>query len=259
MKKRSLFVLLLIAIVSIGMLSSCSSTSSDEPHYSDQDFIKSVSKGLEARWKLQDGQKDSNATESMREAIQTELDAVEEYKTATFEDSILQEKALKYINILNDCLENVEYFNATDGYDKWLDVYNQRTIILKDFADNYGLTVSDKYKTNLDELVANGKAAGEEANKKEAMQKIVDKIEFELKEDDGYGWKTYGAVIDNTSDYDIESISIDVSLLDKDGVIVGTQYTSADNVSKGQKAKIEFSTDKEFDRMELILNWFEAK
>lgn len=259
MKKKSIFVLLLIAIISFGMLASCSSTSSDEPHYSDQDFIKSVSKGLEARWKLQDGQQDSSATESMREAIQTELDAVQEYKTATFEDSVLQEKALKYINILNDCLENVEYFNASQGYEKWQDVYNQRTIILKDFADNYGLTVSDKYKTNLDELVANGKAAGEEANKKDAMQKIVDKIEFELKEDDGYGWRTYEAVIDNTSDYDIESISIDVSLLDKDGVIVETAYVSADNVSKGQKAKVEFSTDAEFDRMELILNWFEAK
>ena len=260
MKKKAVLLLMLIAIVSIGMLASCSSGSSgDEPNYADQDFIKSVSKGLEARWKLQDGQKDSSATESMREAVQTELAAVEEYKSATFEDSVLQEKALKYINILNDSIENVEYYNSSNDYQKWSDVYDQRTMILKDFADNYGLTVSDKYKSNLDELVANGKTAGEQTVKKEAMQKLVDSIEFELKEDDGYGWRTYEAIIENNTDYDIENLSLDLSLLDKDGVIVKTEYASVDNVSKGQKARLEFTTDEEFDRVEPIINYFEAK
>jgi len=91
------------------------------------------------------------------------------------------------------------------------------------------------------------------------MQKLVDSIEFELKEDDGYGWRTYEAIIENNTDYDIENLSLDLSLLDKDGVIVKTEYASVDNVSKGQKARLEFTTDEEFDRVEPIINYFEAK
>ncbi len=258
MKRKSLFVTLLIAVLSFGVLASCSSSSSGEPQYADQAFIKSISKGLEARWKLQDSQADSSTVESMREAIQKELDAVEEYKSAAFEDSVLQEKALKYINVLHDSLDNVEYFAATEGYEKWLDVYNERTIILKDFVDNYGLTVSDKYKTSLDELVANGKTAGADKTHKEALEKIVNNLEFKLVEDD-YGWKTYEAIFENSTDFDIVSISIDISLLDADGVIVETNYASVDNVSQGQKAKLEFSTDAEFEKIDPIMDWYEVK
>ena len=259
MKKKSLFVFLLIAIVSLGVLASCSSTSSDEPHYSDQDFIRSVGKGLEARWSLQDTQSDSNTLESIKAAVQKELDAVADYQSASFEDSVLQEKAIKYINVLNKSLENAEYYVSTDEYDKWSEIYDERTIIIKDFVDNYGLTVSDKFKDRLDELVANGKTVGAANAQKEAVQKIVDALEFEVTEDDGYGWKTYTAIFENTTDYDIIDLDLDVSLLDEDGVIVENQYTYADNVSKGQKAKMEFSTDKSFDRYELIINYLEAK
>ena len=257
MRKNKVLLLLLIAVFSFGILAGCSSSSSGEPNYSDKDFIKSVGKGLEARWKLQEKQTE-DTVENLKAAIQAELDAVAEYKDASFEDSVLQEKALKYINVLNDSLENVEYYFASEGYEKWQESYDQRTMLIKDFADNYELTVSDKYQKTLDELLANGKAASAKTAQKEAMDKLVSNLEFELKED-SYGWKTYEAVLDNTSEYDITSLSLDVSLLDKDGVIVETAYASADNVAKGQKAKLEFSTDKEFERMETIVNYFEAK
>jgi len=257
MKKKSLVSLLLITLLLIGSFSACSS-SGGGGKASDEAFIKSVSKGLEARWKLQDGQKDSNTVDSMREAIQTELDAVSEYSSATFEDSVLQEKAIKYINVLKDCLDNVEYFVSTEEYDKWEEIYDQRTILIKDFVDNYGLTVSEKYQPNLEELVANGKTAGAQAAQKEAIEGLVKKLEFEQVEND-YGWSKYEAVLDNTTDYDIVHLQLDISLLDAEGVIVKTEYASVDNVAKGQKAKVEFSTDAEFDRIEPIINWLEAK
>lgn len=258
MKKKSIITLIIMIVASLSLLASCSSGSSDEPQYADKDFIKSVEKGLEARWKLQDSQGDSNTVEDMREALQTELDAVASYQTAEFEDSVLQEKALKYINILNDCMDNVEYYGSDDQYQKWLDVYDQRTIIIKDFVDNYGLTVSDKYKENLDELVANGKTAGAQAEQKEAIEKLVKGLNFELKENE-YGWKKYEAVLENTTDYDIKSLSLDIGLLDSDGVIVETAYGDVQNVSKGQKAKVEFETDAEFEKIEPVVNYFEAE
>ena len=258
MKKKALFVLLLLVVFSFGILASCSSSSSDEPKYADKDFIKSVSKGLEARWKLQDAQTD-DSVENLKKAIQAELDEVAEYKNATFEDSVLQEKALKYINVLNESLENAEYYKSVDEYQKWGDIYDQRTIILKDFVDNYELKVSDKYQSTFDELIANGKTAGAKTAQKEAIQKIVDNLEFELKEDDGYGWKKYEAIFENTTEYEIVELGLDLSLLDEDDVIVATEYAHVDNVSKGQKAKVEFSTDKSFERIEPIINYLEAK
>lgn len=258
MKKKSIVVLVLAAILSFGMFTSCSSSSSDEPHYADQDFIKSVSKGLEDRWALQDSQKDETSVDSMREAVQTELDAVEEYKTATFEDSVLQEKALNYINVLHECLDNVEYFASDDQYEKWEAVYDQRTILIKDFVDNYGLTVSEKYKSNLEELVANGKTVGAKNEQTEAIKKIVDDLDFEVEKEE-YGWKTYSAVFENTTDYEIVDLSLDVNLLDSDGVIVDTQYVSAENVAKGQKARLEFETEKSFEKYETTISFLEAK
>ena len=259
MKKKPI-ILMLIAIFTIGMLASCSSGSGDEVKYADQDFMKSLAKGLEARWDIkqkQDAEGDQTV-QGLKDCIQAELDEVEQYQSATFEDTVLQEKALGYINVLKNSMEVAEYCYATEGYEKWTDVYDQRTMMLKDFADNYGLTVRDKYKDTFDELMANGKAATAKTAQKEAVQKLVDNLEFELIEN-SYGWKKYEAILDNTSDYDITHLSLDISLLDADGVIVDTGYADVENISKGQKARVEFSTDAEFETMEPIINYFEAE
>lgn len=257
MKKKSFISLLLIALLLIGTLSACSSSGGGEKT-ADKDFIKSVGKGLEARWAITDA-KEELTVEDMKKAIQVEIDAVEKYKSASFEDSVLQEKALGYINILNESMENVEYFFSTDeGSLKWDDIYNQRTMMIKDFVDNYGLTVSDKYQKDLDELVANGKTAVAQAQQKEAIEGLIKKLEFEQVEND-YGYKKYEAVLDNTTDYDIVTLELDISLLDSAGVIVATEHSYIENVSKGQKAKVEFQTDAEFERIEPIISWLEAK
>jgi len=257
MKRKSFISLLLITLLLIGSFSACSSSGGGEKA-ADKDFIKSVGKGLDARWNIQYADEDDDSIDTLRKAIQAEYDAVEEYKSASFEDSVLQEKALKYINVVNDCIENVEYARSTDEYQKWLDIYNERTIIIKDFVDNYGLTVSDKNKKYLDELVADGKTAGAQAEQKEAIEGLVKKLEFEQIEND-YGWKKYEAILENTTDYDIVHLQLDISLLDSEGVIVSTENASADNVAKGQKARVEFSTDAEFERIEPIIDYLEAK
>lgn len=254
MKKVKVLAILMTVILAIGAMAACSS--SDEPKYSDKDFMKSLAKGLEDRWDI--SEKGDNTVESYKNCIQAELDQVEQYQSATFEDSVLQEKALAYINVLKDSMDNVEYAFSDDNYDKWSDLYDKRTMMIKDFVDNYELKVGSKYQDTLDELVANGKSAGVQADQKEAIEKLVSGLTFEMIEND-YGWKKYQAVLENTTDYDIEELGLDVSLLDKDGVIVATEYASADNVSKGQKAKLEFETDQEFDKYELVVNYFSAK
>ena len=151
MKKKSIFIVLLIAVLSVAMLSACSS-SSDEPSYSDKAFISSLAKGLEARWAIIDknGEDHEDTVQDYKDFIQAELDQVEKYQSAAFEDTTLQEKALAYINVLKESMENVDYAVSDTDYDKWSEVYDKRTIMIKDFVDNYGLTVSSKYQDELD-------------------------------------------------------------------------------------------------------------
>lgn len=257
MKRKSIFTILLIAIVSICMLSACGGASGGEPKPADQDFMKSLAKGLENRWDVSDSLTE-NTVQGYKDCIQAELDQVEQYQSATFEDTTLQEKALAYINVLKESMENVDYAFSDTDYQKWSDIYDKRTIMIKEFVDTYGLKVSDKYQKTLDELVANGKTAGVAATQKEEIEKLVSKLDFEVTKED-YGWKTYQAVLENTTEYNIKNLSLEISLLDADGVIVSTQYCNADNVSKGQKARLEFETDETFDKYEVVLDWFEAE
>lgn len=232
MRKVLLSGIILLFVVSMVLLTGCSGGSSgSDVKYADQDYLKSMAKGLENRWALNDRDEGKEITVAMmKEYIQTELDQVTQYESATFEDTQLQQKALEYINVLKESLEKVDYYVSNDHYEEWADVYDRRTVIIKEFVDNYGLTVNSKYQDTLDELLANGNAVSAENDKRAAFEKIIKDLNFEVKEDDGYGWKTYAAVFENTTDYDVESISLDISLLDSDGVIVSTEYASLDNV-----------------------------
>lgn len=156
MKKMGI-VLMLIASLAVGIMVSCSSGGSSEVKYSDEDFIKSLAKGLEARWDI--GLKQSNegkekpTVQGYKECIQAELDQVEQYQDAAFEDNILKEKAQAYINMLNESMDNVEYAVSETEYQKWADIFNQRTLMIKDFVDNYGLTVDSEHQKLLDEVL----------------------------------------------------------------------------------------------------------
>lgn len=254
--KSAISVMLVIGIF---FLSSCSSNST--PKYADKAFIQSMSKGLEARWALTDKDEEKKITvEMMNGYIQAELDQVTKYESATFEDTKLQEKALKYINCLKDSKENVNWYFSDnfEEMEKWEKIKNTRSVLIKDFVENYGLTVSEKYQSTLDEFLATGKSVENKESEKAAVQKLVDDLEFKKVKEE-YDWITYQADLINTSNYDIESVSVDISLLDKEGTIIETQYASAENVSKGQKAKMKFSTDTKFDKIKVVLNYYEIK
>lgn len=264
LKKTLLSILLLSLIAGLCALLGCSSSSpassSDEVHYADKDFIASLSKGLEARWSLTDQEEDDSATtiKQMQSYIQAELDELTQYETATFEDTKLQEQALKYINVLKDSYDNVNYSISDKDTDKWQEYVDERSVLIKDFVENYGLTVSEKHQAILDEFIADGISVETKSAEEKAMKKLVKSLDFELAEDDGYGWKTYIATLDNTSDYDIKDISVDVNLLDKEGTIIATEYASARNVAKGKKAKLEFNTDEDFKKIEKTLSYYEV-
>lgn len=97
----------------------------------------------------------------------------------------------------------------------------------------------------------------ETEDKESAVKSLVDSIQFQMVNDDGYGYKTYQAIVENTTDIDFETFSVNINLLNGEGVIVESFYDSVTNFGKGVKAQLEFSTDKEFASTQVVADWWE--
>ena len=276
MKKAT--VLLASCMIGTGLLfTGCSgsqqeSKQEEEIHYADEDFVKDMAKGLEARWTLneQDESKEgydaidlqsSEYKVMMISYINAELDCIGKYKDEKFEDSKLQEEAISYINLLNDHIEICDYI-PVDYYGKYLEefqpIYDGRSKIIQDMADNYGVTVSDKFQSNLDEFKTNSKLVQEKDAQEQAIDSMLSNITFEEVPDEYAGdWKTYQGVVENTTGSDFSTFAVNINLLNADGVIVETAYDQVSNFTNGAKAQFEFSTDKEFTSTEVTVQYYE--
>lgn len=262
---------LIIIGLSCLALSGCASEEpvAEEPTYADQDFISDMSKGLQARWKLnkEDEAKEGydeilvnseEYQEMMNNYIQAELDYVEKYQNEKFEDSNLQEVAVEYVNLLKQHKDACQYM--TVDYDKYLEefqpVYNERSKIISQLVNDYGMTVDEEYQQTLNDFLTNSQLVTEQENAEAAIQKMIDSIQFEEVEDNG-GYKTYRAVVENTTGIDFDTLNITINLLDGDGVIVETTYDNVSAFAQGAKVQFEFMTDKEFTSTQVSVDWWE--
>ena len=70
-------------------------------------------------------------------------------------------------------------------------------------------------------------------------------------EKNAYGYKTYSAVVKNTTSDDFNYFAFNINLNDKDGVTVETTTASTDNWEAGTKHRFEFGTEKSFKSIEI--------
>ena len=265
MKKRA--ILILSAMMATGMLfTGCSSSgnnqktekSEEETKYADEQFIKDMSKGLQARWDLID--KNEKKDEDMTlDCIQAELDCVEKYTDEKFNDSKLQEYAVKYVNLLKQHKDACKYI-PVDYYGKYSEeldsIYNERSKIIEDLVENYNLTVDKKHQDTLDEFKTNSQLVKDQDAMEESVKNMLANIQFtEVSNEDG--WKTYQGVVENTTGKDISTLNVDINLKNADGVIVETTYDDVSNFTKGAKAQFEFYTDKDFATTEVTASYYE--
>lgn len=277
MKKRA--ILILSAMMATGMLfTGCSSSgnnqktekSEEETKYADEQFIKDMSKGLQARWDLNEKDEKKEGYDKielqsqeykdmMLSYIQKELDYTEKYTDEKFKDSKLQEYAVKYINLLKQHKDICQYI-PVDYYRKYLDefnpIYDERSKIIEDLVENYNLTVDKKHQDTLDEFKTNSQLVKDQDAMEESVKNMLANIQFtEVSNEDG--WKTYQGVVENTTGKDISSLSVDINLKNADGVIVETTYDDVSNFTKGAKAQFEFYTDKDFATTEVTASYYE--
>lgn len=277
MKKRA--ILILSAMMATGMLfTGCSSSgnnqktekSEEETKYADEQFIKDMSKGLQARWDLNEKDEKKEGYDKielqsqeykdmMLSYIQKELDYTEKYTDEKFKDSKLQEYAVKYINLLKQHKDICQYI-PVDYYGKYLDefnpIYDERSKIIEDLVENYNLTVDKKHQDTLDEFKTNSQLVKDQDAMEESVKNMLADIQFtEVSNEDG--WKTYQGVVENTTGKDISTLNVDINLKNADGVIVETTYDDVSNFTKGAKAQFEFYTDKDFATTEVTASYYE--
>lgn len=262
---------LIIIGLSCLVLSGCASEepAAEEPTYADQSFISDMKNGLQARWKLNEEDEAEEGydeilvnseeyQEMMNNYIQAELDYVEKYQNEKFEDSNLQEIAVKYVNLLKQHKDACQYM--TVDYNKYLEefqpVYNERSKIISQLVNDYGMTVDEEYQQTLNDFLTNSQLVIEQENEESAIQQMLDGIQFDEVDDNG-GYKTYQAVVENTTGIDFNTLNITINLLNSDGVIVETAYDNVSAFAQGAKVQFEFMTDKEFTSTQVSVDWWE--
>ena len=265
---KKVLSLLMVICLSIGITVGCGNTkdtNTQEEKFADEDFMKDLSKSLETRWAMNDadtGENYAEGSDKQKELFlkwtKAELDIVGKYEDEKFEDSKLKELAIQYINCLKDQEEAAKYVTVdyTKFSELWETAYNSRTQLIEQFKTDYDLKVSEKYQSTLDDLLTNAQLVTEEQTEKSAVEEFIKNIQFSVESDD-YGLKTCSAVVENTTGYGFKSLSLTINLLDAEGVIVETTFSSVQNFASGSKAKFEFMTNKEFSSTDVKAEFYE--
>jgi hypothetical protein len=256
---KKLVIIAFACVLSLGMLVGCSS-SNDEPDYADDEAMNIIADGWMKRSDALEGvdSTDDEYASKLKEGIQVEIDNDSSLKDRQFENTQLQEDVLAYLNSLEAQIDVLESYSMADleFYEAWQKAYDERSVLLKKFVDEYGFTVDDKYQDILDDLLANGTATEKENSQKEAIDSLLANAKWD-KEDDGYGYYTYTAVIENTTDYDYKDVSVILELYDSDDVKTET-YASASNWEKGDKVKFEAFGEVDTARIDATVEYYDV-
>ena len=253
---KKLLAILCSFIICISMVA-CSS--SDESKGQDKAFIKDIKKSFEARSNyledVESGKITLDENEYLKEAVKKEQEIIDKYNDAEFDSPELSKLAKDYIKALDTQEESLKYYsNDYMKFDKlWTEGYDKRSTILTTLIDKFGLVINDEA---IEELKTNAQVVEEKNETKEKIDKMLKDIEFEKVKEE-YEWKYYEAIVENTSGVDFDYFYLDVKLLDADGVIVESIPAGVDGTwAKDKKAKIEFSTDKEFEKLEWTADYY---
>lgn len=255
---------IIIGILFTGMLLfalvGCGGTESDENTVlTDEDFISNLGKGLEDRWDI--SQKDtsmmsiSESQENISKCINAEEDALLSMDRYTFEDKALEELAQQYFDALDLQREGIQYA-GTEQYTEYQQTfelgYYYRIVIINDLSENFGLTVGSKYQSTLDDMLAEYNFALETVSTQEYVNELMTTLNYTKDEEKSDDYSTYySAVIENTTDFTIDSLEINLSFLDSEGVTIYQTTDYINDFKAGDKYRSSLYVDVDtFDHIE---------
>lgn len=208
----------------------------------DSEFITSLAKGLDERWKVTDLKNyDEREVEDYKSYIDYELIEIEQYKNRKFKNPKLKRLANTYINVQLNERKAIESRDTVDMYE-WNDYQDRRFELLLDINSIVAIPVQDKIR--LDGILKDGKAV-KEFNRVYGI--LVDTLapkDFvaETGSDVSGNEKRYIGNFENTTGHDIVTIYIGIDYYDKDdNRYVGPLIESYDIWKNGTKKSFEFS------------------
>lgn len=229
--------------------------------YADSEFIKTLEKCLKKRNDISDkyekqskeNPEDYNEKQMLSDVVKSEQE-MKEFKDKEFSNPRLSQLSKDYIDGLETQEKAIDYYES--DYIKcnntWQEGYSKRSIAIVSLKDEFDLNVPED---SMDSFRSVAKTASEEKEKENAIQQLVNSIQFtEISNE--YGYKTYEAVVENTTGLNFEYFNLTINL-SKDDVILESAYSSINQWESGQKARFEFTTDKDFDKYKITADWLD--
>lgn len=223
----------------------------------DGQFLKALKDGLQERWKYLDevgnGTIDGNLADNERtqKAVDCEYDKVSCFVDQKFQDKRLGEIAAEYIACLNESSNALKYYvvDYSKYDDAWESARAQRTHLLAELSDDYGLSVDEQYADDLKNLISDSEVYYEQEQLKAEIHTMADNtvLSVEPYVDEYSGktlWYDVTATFTNTTGETIDYFYEDIQVLDADGKIIMTgNVTSVSMLEPGQTATVDVYID----------------
>lgn len=217
----------------------------------DEKFIIEASKAINKRWDSQEkGEKENYTTEQYIKILEDENKSLEAAKE-TIENKEMLKEVESYIEGNKKQIAGSKTQDEELSYKYSEESEKLRKPALINLVDKYGMTINENNKQIYTDFKAKASIINKETEGKEFAEKLATEIEFSKGQE--YGIIKYEAVVENTSDFDFQSISYIVDFLDSDGVVVDSDTLYVDNFNKGTKKKVEVSTTKKHEKVNVTL------
>ena len=227
----------------------------------DSEFITSLAKGLDERWKVTDLKNyDEREVEDYKSYIDYELIEIEQYKNRKFKNPKLKRLANTYINIQRNEREAIENQDLVDStfVREWNKYQRKRYELLLDINSIVGIPVQDK--NSLDSILRSGKAVKEFNGVYGILVNTFDKKNFVAETVSGVSEneKRYLGNFENTTGHDITHIYIEILYYDEDDrAYLARSFEPEDTWKNRTKKSFEFSipdSDKQFKYFKVFIS-----
>lgn len=218
-------------------------------------FTRATIRGIENSWKLENGEIELQSQGEETNFINVEYAAVYRYKRLQYKSDNMSKIAMQYISALKGCKEAAEKYDPEKNFDKfWAEFspyYGQRIKALYALYKENPLAfknIKKEYKADFDNLIINGWALDKTEN-----------IRFEKKKDKN-GHTLFIAKVINDSDYDIETINLDIELLNDKDKVIDAASAYAENWKVGEEKSLQFySASSKVKRYRIVAETCELK
>ncbi|MCF0149317.1 MAG: hypothetical protein HUJ77_13095 [Clostridium sp.] len=265
--KRKYTCIFSIFILTISLFG-CSSAAKEPKVLTDTDFIVNMGKALEARWKFVDSSESSSEViekmstseyqSYLTKCVTAETDILKSYDDYVFENEDLAKLAKQYFFALELQKEGVKYARTNNylDYEQTFDLgYNYRVVLVNDLYENFDLKVNEKYSKNLNDFIALSSTSKKFISIQEFVNSLSETLSYTKDEEKSNEYSTYyKAIIENTTDYTIDSLTIEIDFLDASGVVINQTSDHLKNLTAGKKIESSILIKNEnFESMEFTI------